>query len=64
MHLQQKLQVALYFSALNPATLPVGLQKRTARLLMEQLPLLTRVSRGIEIPEDFTVIPCEQRVPE
>ena len=62
-HLQHKLQIALYFSALDPSLLPVHLQTRPAQLLLEQLPVPDRVARlygqrGIDIPPEYTICPC------
>ena len=45
--LQDRLQVALYHSALRPANIPANLQKRHIQLLREQLPFLTRVARWL-----------------
>ena len=62
--LKNKLQTALYFSALGPSLLPVHFQARRAQRLLEQLPLLDRVSRwydrrGIDIPLEYTICPCQ-----
>ena len=68
-HLQNKLQTALYFSALDPYLLLVHLQTRRAQLLLEQLPLLERVARwyvrrGIDILPDYPICPCHLQQPE
>ena len=67
--LQHELQTALYFSALDPSLLPVHLQARRAKLLLEQLPFLDRVARwydlpGIDIPPKYTICPCQLQQPE
>ena len=67
--LQQELQTTLYYSALDPSLLPVHLQKRWARLLLKQLPLLDRVARwysrkGVDIPPEYTICPCDLHTPE
>ena len=67
--LQQELQTALYYSALDPSLLPVHLQKRRAQLLLEQMPLLDRVARwygrtGVDIPPQYTICPCHMHTPE
>ena len=64
-----KAQTALYFSALKPSLIPIHLQTRRAQLLLEQLPLLDRVSRwygrrGIDIPAEYTICPCHLQQPE
>ena len=64
--LQNKLETSLHFSALDPTTLPVHLQKRRAQLLLEQPPLLDCIRRwytrrGIHIPLKVTICPCHQR---
>ena len=43
--LQNELQTALNFSALDPSLLPAHLQTRRAQLLLEQVPLLDRGAR-------------------
>ena len=68
-HLQHKLQTALYFSALDPSLLPLQVQARRARLLFDQLPLLNGVAgwygrRGIDIPPEYTICPCNLQQPE
>ena len=67
--LQHTMRTALYFSALDPSLIPVHLQTRHAQLLLEQLPLLDRVTRwyarrGIDIPPEYTICPCHLQQPE
>ena len=60
--LQRELQMALYFSALNPSLLPVHLQRRRTQLLLEQLLFLDRLApwynrKGIKIQPNPTICP-------
>ena len=61
--------MTLDYSALEPCLLPVHLQKRRAQLLLEQLPLLDRVTgwysrKGVDIPPEYTICPCHMHTPE
>ena len=67
--LQEKLTVALYHSALRPASVRARLQKRGIQLVRDQLPFLTRVARWlackhIHIPEEHSPYPCDHTTPE
>ena len=58
--LQHKLQVITSFSAVNPATLPMGLQKRRPQLVIQHVSLLKKVAlcchrRVMEITHNFTI---------
>ena len=66
---EQELQTALYFSALDPSLLPVYLQKRRAQYLLKQLLLLNRLARwysakGVDIQPKYTICPCHMHIPE
>ena len=68
-HIQEKLQIPLYHSALRPANVPAHLEKRRIQLLREQLPFLTRFARWlackhIHVLGEHSRCPCDHTTPE